>query len=131
MSNFIILTLIVTGLLCVLNVLFACIFRKRHAGEVFSYVAAALVELIIFGVVLALRLNILTSIPYHLPPRLPFNRVEIAAAIALGIGLFPAAYWHRTSLSQLRARMSADAKVMKQRDAGVHIKSNTPGEWMN
>jgi hypothetical protein len=80
---------------------------------------------------LFLRLGILTHIPYHLPPHLPFNRAEIGAAIAIGIGLFPAAYWHRTSVSQVRERMAKDAHVLKERDGGVHVRSNAPGEWMN
>jgi len=51
--------------------------------------------------------------------------------IAIGLGLFPAAYWHRTSISQVRERMAKDAQVLKERDGGVHIRSNAPGEWMN
>src|SRR5207248_11505621 len=56
---------------------------------------------------------------------------EIGAAIALGTGRFPAGYWHRTSASQLRARIAQDAKVIKERDGGVRVRSNAPGEWMN
>ena len=125
------LTLVITASLCIANAVFAVIFRKRHIAEILSYIAASLVELIFFVFVLLLRLGILTRIPYHLPPGLPFTRTEFGAAIALAIGLFPAAYWHRTSVSQVRKRMSHDAQVLKQRDSGVRVRSNAPGEWLN
>lgn len=125
------LTLGITGFLCILNAAFAVAFRKKRATEVLSYLAAGLLELAIFGVALALRLGIVTSIPYHLPPGLSFNRAEIGAALAVGIGLFPAVYWHRTSASQLRVRMAQDAKTIKERDGGVHVRNNTPSDWMN
>ena len=132
MTNFFIsLTLIITGLLCILNIAFAVVFRKRSRAEFLSYIAASLIESGLFVFTLFLRLGILTHIPFHLPPHLPFNRAEIGTAIAIGIGLFPAAYWHRTSISQVRERMAKDAQVLKERDGGVHIRSNTPGEWMN
>lgn len=131
MYHLILITLGVTGFLCILNVIFAVGFRKRSRGEVASYVAAGLVELAIFGFALALRLSILTSIPYHLPPGLPFNRATIGVALAIGIGLFPAAYWHRTSITQLRTRMAQDAKVMKEREGAVRVGGDAPGEWMN
>jgi hypothetical protein len=128
---FISLTLIITGLLCILNIAFALVYRKRRRAEFLSYIAATLIESGLFVFTLLLRLGILTHIPYHLPPHLPFNRAEIGTAIATGIGLFPAAYWHRTSISQVRERMAKDAQVMKERDGGVHVRSNAPGEWMN
>ena len=132
MTNFFIsLTLIITGLLCILNIAFALVYRKRRRAELLSYIAAALIESGLFVFTLLLRLGILTHIPYHLPPHLPFNRAEIGTAIATGLGLFPAAYWHRTSISQVRERMAKDAQVLKERDGGVHIRSNAPGEWMN
>lgn len=124
------LSLGITGFLCVLNVIFAIAFRRRNIREIMSYLVAGLLELIIFGVALALRLGILTTIPYHLPPGLPFNRSEIGAALAVGIGLLPAAYWHRTSATQLRVRMAEDAKVIKEHD-GVHVRANTSEDWMN
>src|SRR5215467_4557552 len=124
------LTLGITGFLCVLNVILAVMFRKRHIRETLSYLVAGLLELAIFGVALALRLGILTTIPYHLPPGLPFNRAEIGAALAVGIGLLPAAYWHRTSATQLRVRMAEDAKVIKERN-GVHVSANASEDWMN
>jgi hypothetical protein len=131
-TNFLIsLTLVITSFLCILNVAFAIVFRKRHRTEILSYIAASLLELGFFVFTLFLRLGILTHIPYHLPPHLPFNRAEIGAAISIGVGLFPAAYWHRTSISQVRERMAKDAQVLKERDGGVHIRGNAPGEWMN
>jgi len=125
------LTLVITASLCIANAVFAVIFRKRRITEILSYTAAGLFELIFFVLVLLLRLGILSHIPFHLPSRLPFTRTEFGAAIALGIGLFPAAYWHRTSVSQVRERMSHDAQVLKQRDSGVHVRNSAPGEWLN
>ena len=132
MTNiFISITLVITSLLCLLNIVFAVIYRKRRTAELLSYIAATVIEAGMFVFTLLLRLGILTHIPYHLPPHLPFDRAEIGTAIAIGVGLFPAAYWHRTSISQLRERMAKDAQVLKERDGGVHIRSNAPGEWMN
>ena len=132
MTNFFIsLTLIITALLSILNIAFAIVYRKRRTAELLSYIAAIVIEACLFVFTLLLRLGILTRIPYHLPPHLPFNRAEIGTAIAIGVGLFPAAYWHRTSISQMRERMAKDAQVLKERDGGVHIRSNAPGEWMN
>ncbi len=132
MTNlFITLTLVITSLLCLLNIVFAIIYRKRRTAELLSYIAAIVIEAAMFVFTLLLRLGILTHIPYHLPPHLPFNRAEIGTAIAIGVGLFPGAYWHRTSISQVRERMEKDAQVLKERDGGVHIRSNAPGEWMN
>jgi hypothetical protein len=31
----------------------------------------------------------------------------------------------------MRERMANDAKVLKERDGGVHVRSTAPGEWMN
>lgn len=125
------LTLVITASLCIANAVFAVIFRKRRITEILSYTAAGLFELIFFVFVLLLRLGILSHIPFHLPSRLPFTRTEFGAAIALGIGLFPAAFWHRTSVSQVRQRMSHDAQVLKQRDSSVHVRNSAPGEWLN
>jgi hypothetical protein len=132
LTNFLIsLTLIITGLLCVLNAVFAVIFRKRNIVEILSYSVVGLLELGFFVFTLLLRLGILTHIPFHLPRGLPFNRAEIGAAISIGIGLFPVAYWHRTTVPQVRERMAQDAHALKEQHAGVHVHSNTPGEWMN
>ena len=132
MTNFlIILTLVITGLLCVLNAIFAVIFRKRNIVEILSYSIVGLLELGLFVFTLLLRLGILTHIPFHLPRGLPFNRAEIGAAISIGIGLFPAAYWHRTTVPQIRERMAQDAHALKEQHVGVHVRGNAPGEWMN
>jgi hypothetical protein len=125
------LTLGITGFLCVLNGFFAAMFRKRHIREMLSYLVAGLLELAIFGVALALRFGILTTIPYHLPPGLPFNRAEIGAALAVGIGLLPAAYWHRTSATRLRVRIAEDAKIIKEHNGDVHVRNNPSEDWMN
>lgn len=125
------LSLVVTGFLCILNSVFAYIFRKRTTGERLSYIVICVLELLIFVVTLTWRLGLLHSIPFHLPQHLLFNRAEIAGAVAIGIGLFPAAYWHRTSMAQLRTRMQQDAQTMKQREANVRVRNSVPGEWMN
>ncbi len=124
-------SLVVTGFLCILNSVFAYMFRKRTTGEKVSYIVIGVLELLIFVVTLTWRLGLLHSIPFHLPQHLPFNRAEIAGAVAIGIGLFPAAYWHRTSMSQLRTRIQEDAQTMKQREANVRVRNSVPGEWMN
>ncbi len=132
MTNFLItLTLVITGLLCVLNAIFAVIFRKRNIVEILSYSIVGLLELGLFVFTLLLRLGILTHIPFHLPRGLPFNRAEIGAAISIGIGLFPAAYWHRTTVPQIRERIAQDAHALKEQQVGVHIRNDAPGEWMN
>lgn len=129
--NLISVTLWSTGFLCLLNVGLAILYRRRQRWEVLSYYAACGVELLIFVFAFGLALRLIAHVPYPLPPGLPFDRAEIGATIALGIGLFPATYWHRTSLPELSARMAQDAKAMKDRDGGVRIRENTPGEWMN
>ena len=123
------LTLWITGFLCLLNIGLAIVFRKKRSREILSYCIVGAFELAVFAFALILHLGLITKVPYHLPPGLPFNRAEIGAAIALGLGLFPAAYWHRSPISELPARIAEDAKVMKDRNGGVRIK--TPGEWIN
>lgn len=131
MGQILMLTLWITGFLCILNIVLAVRFRKRRSREVLSYYAVFGIELIIFVFALLFSLKVITSVPYHLPPGLEFNRAEIAAAVAIGLGLFPAAYWHRTPLSELRKRISRDAKTLKAHNGGVSIRENAPGEWMN
>ena len=114
------LTLWISLFLCLLNIGLAIFFRKRRLREVVSYYVACVFELAIFVFALLLHLNLITKVPYNLPPGLP-----------IGIGLFPAAYWHRINVSELPKRIADDAKVIKERDGGVHVRSNTPGEWMN
>jgi hypothetical protein len=125
------LTLWISLFLCLLNIGLAIFFRKRRLGEVISYCAACVLELGIFVFALLLHLNLITKVPYNLPPGLPFDRAQIGAALTLAIGLFPAAYWHRINVSELPKRIADDAKVIKERDGGVRVRSNAPGEWMN
>ena len=121
----------VAAFLFLFNFALALVFRKRGVAETLSYVAAGLIELTIFVFVLLLQIGVLTHVPLPLPPGLPVNRAEIGGTLALAIGLFPAAYWHRTTMSQLRQRMAEDAKVIKSREGGVRVRSNAPGEWLN
>ena len=132
MTNILItVTLVLTIFLCALNGLLARLYRKRRRAEMISYIAVGVIELGLFAFTLMLRLGILRHIPFHLPPGLPFNRAQIGATLTIAIGLFPAAYWHRTSLKQLRQRMARDAQAMKQRKGDVQVRGNAPGEWMN
>ncbi len=124
-------TVFVTAFLFLLNLVLAIVSRKRSALVVLSFAGAALIELAIFVFVLLLRIGILTHSPITLPGGLPFNQSEIGGTLALAIGLFPAAYWQRMSMSQLRQRMADDAKVIKNREGGVRVRSNSPGEWLN
>lgn len=125
------ITLGLTGFLCILNAALAYVFRKRQKRELLSYIAVGSIELIAFAAALFLRLGGIHHIPYRFPASVPFTRSEIGAALAIGVGLFPAAYWHRTSPTQLRSRMAADAKMMREREAGVQVRQHAPGEWMN
>jgi hypothetical protein len=124
-------TLWITGFLSVLNSACAIFFRRRRRGEVLTYIAAGLIELGIFVFALLLHLGLLRQVPYHLPPGLPINRAEIGAALAIGIGLFPVTYWHRSASTHIRAMMAKEAEEMRSHDANVRVRSNTPGEWMN
>ncbi len=125
------ITLWISLFLCLLNIGLAITFRKRRLREVASYYIACVLELAIFVFAFLLHLNLITRVPYHLPPGLPFDRAQIGAALTVGIGLFPAAYWHRINVSELPKRIADDAKVIKERDGGVRVRSNAPGEWMN
>lgn len=124
-------TLWITGFLVLLNVVCALVFRKRRPLEILFYVVAAFLELSIFVLALLFHLGVLTHVPYHLPPGLPFDQAEIGAAIAVGIGLFPVSFWHRTSATQIRARIAKDTQDMQQHQGTVRVRSHTPGEWMN
>ncbi len=92
---------------------------------------ACIIELAVFVFALLLHLSLITKVPYNLPPGLPFDRAQIGAALTIAIGLFPAAYWHRINVSDLPKRIADDAKVIKDRDGGVRVRSDAPGEWMN
>ncbi|GAC1356581.1 MAG: hypothetical protein NVS2B12_07670 [Ktedonobacteraceae bacterium] len=119
------------GFLCLLNIALAIIFRKNPLLEVVSYFAAGGVELLIFVLALLVSLGVISKLPFYLPPSLPINQAEIAAALAIGIGLFPAAYWHRINVSELPKRIAEDGKTMKTHQESVHVRSGKPGEWMN
>jgi hypothetical protein len=125
------LTLWISLFLCLLNVALAIVFRKRQTWELVSYGAACIIELAVFVFALLLHLSLITKVPYHLPPGLPFDRTQIGAALTIAVGLFPAAYWHRINVSDLPKRIADDAKVIKDRDGGVRVRSDVPGEWMN
>jgi hypothetical protein len=128
----IVLTLVLTGFLCLLNIGLAVFYRNRRFLEVASYYVACAIELVIFIFAFLLQLHVVTHVPFPLPPGLPVNRAMIGAALALGIGSFPAAYWHHISVSDLPKRLAEDAQSMKKHsDGGVRIRSNAPGEWMN
>jgi len=121
----------ITGSLCLLNVGLAILYGARNKKEVFSYYAACLLELVAFVFALLFCLGMITQsqIPYPLPPGLSVNRAEIAAALAIGVGLFPAALWHRINLSELPRRIAEDGKTLKGNTAGVRVKR--PEEWVN
>jgi len=125
------LTLWISLFLCLLNIILAIVFRKRRGWEVLSYGIACIFELAIFVFAFLYHLSLITKVPYHLPPGLPFNRTQIGAALTIAIGLFPAAYWHSINVSDLPKRIADDAKVIKERDASVRVRSDAPGEWMN
>ena len=125
------ITLWVSLFLCLLNIALAIVFRKKHIWELLSYGIACIIELAIFVFALLLHLSLITKVPYNLPPGLPFDRAQLGAALTIAFGLFPAAYWHRINVSDLPKRIADDAKVIKDRDGGVRVRSDAPGEWMN
>jgi hypothetical protein len=131
LSLLIAITLWISGFLFILNIGLAVFYRQRMKREVLSYYLSCSLELAIFVFALLIHFGVITQVPYHLPPGLSVNRAEIGAALAIGIGLFPAAFWHRINVSDLPERIAKDAQVMKDRDGGVHIRKNAPGEWMN
>ncbi len=127
------ITLWITGFLCLLNIALALYFRQRSRKEVVTYYLACVFELLVFVFALLFFLDVIkqSQIPYPLPPRLPINRAEIAAALAIGLGLFPAAYWHRINLQELPGRIAADGKVLKNQAHSIHVRTGAPEEWMN
>ena len=125
------ISLWVTGFLCLLNIGLALFYRMRGRREVLSYYVSCLLELVAFVFALLFCLGVITQsqIPYPLPPGLSVNRAEIAVALAIGIGLFPAALWHSINLSDLPKRIAEDGKTMNLHAAGVRVKR--PEEWVN
>jgi len=130
-AGIVVLTLWVSGFLGLLNIALAIFFRKKQKREVLSYYAACGIEIAIFVFLLLVYLGIISHVPYRFPQGLPFGRAQIGAALAIGVGLFPAAYWHRINVSDLPGRIAQDAKVIKEREGGVHVRKSRPGEWMN
>lgn len=118
----------ISAFLCILNVVLALIYRGRAKREVLSYYAICVLEVAIFAFALLLILGVISQVPFHLPPGLPVDRIDIGAALAFGIGLFPAAFWHRVNLSDLPKKLSEDSKTMKSGKGNV---SDAPGKWMN
>jgi hypothetical protein len=121
----------ITGFLCLLNIVLAIFYRTRNKKEVISYYTACLLELAVFVFALLFCLGVITQsqVPYPLPPGLSVNRAEIAAALAIGVGLFPAVLWHGINLSELPKRIAEDGKTLKGQSAGVRVKR--PEEWVN
>ena len=119
------------GFLCLLNIALAIFFRKNPPIEIVSYILVVGIELVIFVLALLANIGVLSKLPFYLPPSLPINQAEIVAALAIGIGLFPAAYWHRINVSELPKRIAEDGKTMKDREESVHVRTGKPGEWMN
>jgi hypothetical protein len=126
-------TLWITGFLCLLNVTLAILFRTRKKQEVISYYAACIFELAVFVFALLFYVDVVTrsQIPYPLPPKLPVSRAEIMAALAIGLGLFPVAFWHWIDLAELPKRIAEDGKTMKQQTVSVRVKSDNPENWVN
>ncbi|MBA2396455.1 MAG: hypothetical protein H0V70_27330 [Ktedonobacteraceae bacterium] len=119
------------GFLCLLNIALAIFFRRNPPLEIVSYVLVVGIELVIFILALMANIGTLSRLPFYLPPSLPINQAEIVAALAIGIGLFPAAYWHRINVSELPKRIAEDGKTMKDREDSVHVRTGKPSEWMN
>ena len=125
-----VISLWITGFLCLLNIALAIFYRERNKKQVISYYAVCVLELALFVFALLFTLGAITQsqVPYPLPPGLSVNRAEIAAALAIGIGLFPAALWNRINVSELPKRIAADAEGMKK-EHGISI--HDPEQWYN
>ena len=117
-----------TGFLCLLNIGLAIFFRRNKRFEVSTYYVAFLFELALFITALLVLIGVISRSFILLPKGLPFNQGEIGATLAIGLGLFPAAYWHRTNVSELPKRITEDGKSMK---GNVQVRNSVPGEWMN
>lgn len=118
----------ITGFLCLLNIALAILFRKNKRSEVISYYVAFVFQFLLFIAALLTLLGVISGSFFTLPSGLPFNQAEIGVALAIGIGLFPAAYWHRINVSELPKRIAEDGKTMNN---NVRVRNSLPGEWMN
>ncbi|GCE25700.1 hypothetical protein KDA_11840 [Dictyobacter alpinus] len=122
----------VTGFLCLLNIGLAIFYRRNKRIEILSYYGACAFELLLFIGALLVMLHVISQSLFRLPQGLPINQAEIGVALAIGLGLFPAAYWHRINLSELPKRINEDGKNMNEAQARVRIRDRSiPGEWMN
>jgi hypothetical protein len=128
-SAALVVALWVTGLLAVLNIILAIVYRGRGWKEVASYGAAALIELVAFTLSILFLTGVIADVPFHLPPNLPFSQAYIGAALALGLGLLPVTFWHRVNVSELPKRIAEDGKSFDSAQAKVRVRS--PGEWIN
>jgi len=127
------ITLWITGLLCLLNIVLVLVFRHRGKSEIAAYYTSCGIELVIFVFFLLYYAHVITraDIPVYLPPKLPFNLAQIGATLAIGMGLFPIAYWHHVNLSDLPGRIARDGQEMKEQHAGVRVRDSSHGEWLN
>ncbi|HTI15024.1 MAG TPA: hypothetical protein VL461_10690 [Dictyobacter sp.] len=124
-------TLGVSIFLCLLNVALAIIFRKNKHIELFTYYVAGFLELVALVFSVLVVFGIIQHLPFTLPAGLPINQAEISAALAIGIGLFPAAYWHRVDISELPKRMAEDKEKMQSQTISVNIREKRPDGWVN
>ncbi|GCF06601.1 hypothetical protein [Dictyobacter arantiisoli] len=118
----------VTGFLSLLNIALAIFYRRNKHLEITSYYVSFLIELALFIASLLVLLGVISRSLFYLPSGLPINQAEIGVALAIGLGLFPAAYWHRINVSELPKRITEDGKQMK---SDVRVRNSLPGEWMN
>jgi hypothetical protein len=118
----------ITGFLCLLNIALAIFFRRNKRLEVSTYYIACIIELALFITALLVVLGVIARSLFILPQGLPINQGEIGATLAVALGLFPAAYWHRINVSELPKRITDDGKNMK---STVKVRNSIPGEWMN
>ena len=118
----------ITGFLCLLNIALAIFFRRNKRLEISSYYTACTIELALFITALLVVVGVISRSLFILPQGLPINQGEIGATLAIAIGLFPAAYWHRINVSELPKRITEDGKNMK---SNVQVRNSMPGEWMN
>ncbi|GLV57360.1 hypothetical protein KDH_41960 [Dictyobacter sp. S3.2.2.5] len=124
--------LCVTGFLCLINVGLAIFYRHNKRAEIITYYAAFAFELILFVAAFLVLLGVFSQSFFRLPAGLPINQGEIGVALAIGLGLFPAAYWHRINISELPKRITEDGQNLKNNQIDVRIRDRSiPGEWMN
>ncbi|HTI15026.1 MAG TPA: hypothetical protein VL461_10700 [Dictyobacter sp.] len=124
-------TLGVAAFLFLLNVVLAIVFRKKKHVELLTYYVAGFLELVALAFSVLVVSGIIQHLPFTLPAGLPINQAEISAALAIGIGLFPAAYWHRVDISELPKRIAEDKENMQSHTISVNIREKRPDGWVN